>query len=299
MVASLSRSVSPDPSLRTSDTSAAFVREHDFYWRGRHFPPYEDWHVTELKDCVSTSGLSLQGGETASFQDRTIGKLASADISEQDRMIAKLEAADLDAQFPRFLELAADLRNSIYEFYLAAFADQPLHMPTMPPLARANRLLREEVSPLLFKNCTFEIKLVAAETQDPRWPRTEWALRMRPESALFFTQLTAETLATLRKLCITAETVQENLGIVFCRILIDEPGRTFRVHCRQHQPMPRRPLGGLWLPYPRSLARLSSVEQRVTDVLETTVAREGEGGAKLHLSDVYALRKAVEQGLWE
>lgn len=69
-------------------------------------------------------------------------------------LIQKLKDADENATFEKILDLPAELRNHIYEAYLAEFAEQ-LDCPSQPPLARTSRQMRAEVLPLFYGTKTF------------------------------------------------------------------------------------------------------------------------------------------------
>lgn len=71
-------------------------------------------------------------------------------------LIAKLDERDDTRTFTKFLDLPAELRNCIYEFYMVDFPST-LRLPTTPPLARTNRKIREDVLPLFYSSHEFEI----------------------------------------------------------------------------------------------------------------------------------------------
>ena len=107
-------------------------------------------------------------------------------------MIGLLEKGDDDYTFERFLDLPPELRVRVSEFYVAEFAETLKH-PTRPPLARTCRLLRQEVSPIFYGNCEFEIHL----KQDRRRPNKFAEDSM---TRLFLLHLDAVDVASIRKL---------------------------------------------------------------------------------------------------
>jgi hypothetical protein len=77
-------------------------------------------------------------------------------------MVAKLDTADKNSRFPRFLELAPELRNMVY---LYAMDDNKRRVrPAPPPVSRTCRLIRAESLPVFFKN----VKMTVHATRG--WP---------------------------------------------------------------------------------------------------------------------------------
>ena len=70
-------------------------------------------------------------------------------------LIKKLLNADKNPSFTLCLDLPAELRNQVYDFYTESLTTEPVHCPIDPPLARASRLLRAESLPIFYKTCTF------------------------------------------------------------------------------------------------------------------------------------------------
>lgn len=65
----------------------------------------------------------------------------------QPALIILLEKADADAQF-RLTDLPPELREWIYELYMAKVDPAELALSSTPPLLRASRLVRQESLPI-------------------------------------------------------------------------------------------------------------------------------------------------------
>lgn len=104
---------------------------------------------------TSYDANTLEGFAAArSLQDYGNGRLS------KKALIGVLEHADDNARFERMLELPAELRVRIYEYYCLAlghsFALGPGYVPLehrQPPLTLACRLLRQESLPLFYDTC--------------------------------------------------------------------------------------------------------------------------------------------------
>lgn len=276
------------------DTASGFVEDHDTYWRQFHMMCYKSCRVDDMKKFISERGITLSQRIETTVRDHLIRALVSADKSPQFRRFFELpaEVSIFDLTRRRYCSANdAQLRNSVYTHYLAAFSDKLLHMPNMPPLARASKNLRTEVRPLFFGECIFEIRLVAASTEDAGWPKVGWALRMRPESVAFFATLDEKSLTSIKKLCLTVET--KAWSVLACYVSIDKGGQSFTTMCRQEDPDTRADANRK---HQKTAERFRNVEEAVTRVLKKMKTREGEEVMKLRLGDVYALRGAVERG---
>lgn len=69
------------------------------------------------------------------------------------RLLSLLKA-DAEPTFANFSELPAELRVLVYNFYVDDLVQTPLNKLANPPLALANRLIRNEVLPLFYQRCT-------------------------------------------------------------------------------------------------------------------------------------------------
>lgn len=96
---------------------------------------YEDLSMAELQSFCTSRGLSSKA-TTAS------------------RLARVLEKADDAATFPRFLELAPEIRNSIYELHFRDL-DEITAPCRQPPLTLASSQLRAEALPLFYQCAKF------------------------------------------------------------------------------------------------------------------------------------------------
>lgn len=92
-------------------------------------------------------------------------EIQDAENEERKRLIVKLEDDDDEATFEKMFDLPAEMRNRIYEAYLAEFP-KGLDCPSQPPLARTNRQMRAEVLPLFYSEKTFVIHLTQRFDED-------------------------------------------------------------------------------------------------------------------------------------
>jgi hypothetical protein len=88
------------------------------------------------------------------------------DILERtkDKMVTRLKVADKNSRFPRFQELAPELREMVY---LYAMDDKACTRPAPPPISRTNRLIRSESLPVFFKNVTMNVHLFSGSQWKP------------------------------------------------------------------------------------------------------------------------------------
>ncbi|KAK3710077.1 hypothetical protein LTR37_010508 [Vermiconidia calcicola] len=92
--------------------------------------------------------------------------------------------------FQKFTDLPPELRQTIYELYVREYgknryeAARIIDNPPLPPLARTCRLLRTEVLPVFYHECTFRIKMCCSN-ETPR-------VRLDPASLTFFSTLAEE-----------------------------------------------------------------------------------------------------------
>ncbi|KAF7186751.1 hypothetical protein HII31_11983 [Pseudocercospora fuligena] len=73
-------------------------------------------------------------------------------------LIKRLMSADEDREFPRFMDLPPELRNSIYESVMDEYA-KPLTNPAQPPFALVSRQVRNEALSTFYSCCTFKVDL--------------------------------------------------------------------------------------------------------------------------------------------
>lgn len=84
---------------------------------------------------------------------------------ERESLVQVLEEADEYASFEKLFDLPAEMRNRIYEAYLAEFP-KGLDCPSQPPLTRTSRQVRAEVLPLFYSETTFVIHLTQRFDED-------------------------------------------------------------------------------------------------------------------------------------
>lgn len=76
--------------------------------------------------------------------------------NSRNQLVAVLKADDDSKVFSKFLDLPPELRERIYEFYIAGFP-RMLEFPSQPTLARTSKLMRKEVLPVFYKQATFRL----------------------------------------------------------------------------------------------------------------------------------------------
>jgi len=96
----------------------------------------------------------------------TLRDFSETDIFERNKpeMVAKLEMADKKSRFPRFLELAPELRNMVY---LYAMDDKRRVRPAPPPISRTCQLIRAESLPVFFKNVKISVGVTRHSQEEP------------------------------------------------------------------------------------------------------------------------------------
>jgi hypothetical protein len=73
-------------------------------------------------------------------------------------LIRTLETLDEDPILEQFLDLPAELRVRVYEWYIAAFSST-LRLPSTLQLLRTCGLCRQEVLPVFYANAEFELHI--------------------------------------------------------------------------------------------------------------------------------------------
>ncbi|KAK6417943.1 hypothetical protein LTR95_017267 [Oleoguttula sp. CCFEE 5521] len=122
------------------------------------------------------------------------------------KLSAQLEAADDAHEFVRLLELSSEVRLGIYKYYCSHFSHMGLCQPTPPPRADTCRQLRQEVLPVFYSQCIFQIHLT--------YPLPK--CRLTSKTASYFMALNPAYLARIRKwqVCVyhEADSIDENTG---------------------------------------------------------------------------------------
>lgn len=80
-------------------------------------------------------------------------------------MVAALKKADKTPQFRRFLDLPAEVRNSIYDLYFEDTYNKMRVRPLTPSISRVNSQIRKETLPLFFRGICMTIIVSAAPTK--------------------------------------------------------------------------------------------------------------------------------------
>jgi hypothetical protein len=148
----------------TRDDLKEFLRKRGFYHKqsenlaslealaercDRGHPSYESYNVAKLRQFVKDRNLKMALPSKAN-KKLLIQRLEDADDLD--------DATEDSRQFPRFLELPPELRNSVYTFYFKALKVVPQRF-SQPPLCKASRELRAESSGLFYEHATFSISM--------------------------------------------------------------------------------------------------------------------------------------------
>ena len=197
-------------------------------------------------------------------------------------LLPKLEKMDDVRDFPRFMELPAELRTRVYELYVAAFPNT-LRLPTKPPLSRTSRFVRQEVLPVLYENAEFQIDI----KQHSHAPRQ---FLESNETQLFLLHLAAADAACIRRLrlvvnrCVSSNVsrTMDDVQMVFC---VDLDSRDESTRVRQ---IPGGPYRSQWWSKQSQQSLLKGI-MRFVDNLEKT-----SGRTAFKLSDIHALRDVIE-----
>lgn len=94
-------------------------------------------------------------------------------------MVAKLELADKNSRFPRFLELAPELREMVYVF---AMDGKARTRPAPPPISRTSSLVRSESLPVFFRNVTMNIHVFCGPGNEPPHQKGNMVVRSKDRS---------------------------------------------------------------------------------------------------------------------
>lgn len=270
-----------------------------------HTVPASDFQ--SLLQCIARSHPGYEKCKTAELrlfaQQR---RLVDIDIPTATRQIlAKaLRLADQSPTFNLFLKLPFELRTSIYSFYCADFATEPLTLPTYPPLARANNQLLEEVLPVFYNECTFAVGLTTdihgylhtgAATGAGGIPPV---LRMRRDTTLFFRSLGAKHLAHIQSLEVTFDSRHPRTSVETfkLRVVIPRRGRPGTVQVVVHKAWADHVDCGMLHPWSErevGAEEFRELERRVEGFVESIQDRR-EGENCLVIADVYHLRSMLE-----
>ena len=249
--------------------------QHMLQHIARSLPAYEKCKTAELSRFAQQRGL------------------IDADETDRKQLMQALRHADDYPRFDRIFALPPELRASTYRLYCADFADEPLTMPAWPPLARANRQLRDEMLPIFYSECTFTVGMQTDSAGD-----ASRVLRMTRDTTLFFKSLSPEHLAHVQKLDVTLESWRPPLNVhaFAMRVVVPRNAKlgTVRADVRRGRGShPDRKEVHPWTREEVSDDYYRELERRVVRFLERIQERE-QGENHLLIADVYGLRSLLE-----
>jgi hypothetical protein len=230
--------------------------------------------------------------------------LADIDIDNADRkQLAKaLHLADQNLKFHVFLNLPSELRTSIYRFYCADFASEPLTLPTYPPLARVNNQLLEEVLPIFYDECTFAVNLTT-DVHDHilhSGNATPHVLRMQRDTTLFFKSLSEAHLSHIQNLEVSFDSRHAGVSVETfkLRVMVPRRGKPGSAKVVVHKLWQDHDDCGMLHPWVGGrevgVEQLRGLERRVERFVEG-IWKRGEGKNCLVVGDVYRLRSMLEK----
>lgn len=243
----------------------------------RSLPGYEKCKIAELRLFARQRGL------------------VNASNANRKQLAAALRAADENPRFDHFFALPPELRLMTYQFYCVDFADEPLAIPTYPPLARANRQLLTEMLPVFYSECTFSVGLTTEGYSHSTIPHV---LRMQRDTTLFFKSLSPQHLAFIQNLEVTFESRHLRRRVETFRLRVTMPGPkklgTARVSV--HRLWEECTADGLLHPWRSEhigTEKLGELEEMVQGFLKELEQRELDE-VRLVIADVYRLRTMLE-----
>ncbi|KAK1825556.1 hypothetical protein LTR12_000358 [Friedmanniomyces endolithicus] len=224
-------------------------------------PSYHKVDIHELRQRIKKRKI-----DTTAFFDKSSS-------GNRRELLAALDHADSNPRFERFLRLAQELRNKIYENYYDELAT-PIYAPSQPPLSRVCAQLRRESLPMFYATCEFEVRF-------ERLPRPSTAKRfvMCDRMLLFLHSTEPKYLTSVRSLYVVVDEspkdVNEGLG---------EDG-DHAVEMLGYLTVSQRAT-------PLENVAKSKAGAAVRELVATISARPAKN--KLRKNDFFELRKAVE-----
>lgn len=191
--------------------------------------------------------------------------------------VEALKRADSELEFPRFRELPAELRIRVYHYYVSEFGDV-LTTPAQPPLSRTCKQLRNEVLPVFYASHGVQLTFQCSDTQSN-------IFRPDDTTMLFLLNLAPENLAELRRIRIRIIKKGRGIYLIDVTLFGDE---TAAEHDITTDSSKSYNVPGM----PTVKATVANLEAGFAMVLDGVCLKEGR--KKLVLSDVYKLRKAIE-----
>ena len=248
----------------------------------RSLPGYEKCKIAELRQFA---------------QQRVLMDAKKADKADRKQLVETLRLADETPRFDQFFALPPELRVSIYRLYCADFADEPLTIPTYPPLARVNKHLRAEMLPIFYSECTFAVGLTIDSHFNGR--AIPHVLHMQRDTTLFFKSLSPESLAHVQKLEVTFESRHPGLSVEMFRLRIvvprcGKPGTAQVIVRKLFQDYVDVGILHPWNIGERvGSEQLRGLEERVASFV-AKIQQRGQSKNDLMIADVYRLRTMLE-----
>ncbi|KXS99828.1 hypothetical protein AC578_8875 [Pseudocercospora eumusae] len=234
-------------------------------------------------------------------------------VGTRGDLLSLLKNADMNPRFEKFSDLAAELRNKIYEHYFSEIR-QSLYAPSEPPITRVSRDIRQETIKMYYDSCTFDFVLRLPKTSQALGRRSLQAharrLTIPSQMRLFMSSVSPNHLAYVRKVNIQLvphherESAYQNDAHTALSIEVSEEGLDFTVESDQLFYILQD--HGQPTSYTRFMfmGRLSDEATRIRAhqaLLQIGLAvdkiAQRDGKARLKLDDLYDMRAAIEAGL--
>ena len=214
---------------------------------------------------------------------------------EHTRLIETLEQGDAELSFDKLMDLPAELRVRIYEFYVCEFPES-LFKPTQPPLARVSKQIRQELLPIFYNNHIFILEM--------HMRGVFWHTRMRwsADTEDFISRIRPIHLAMMRKIDIRIAKDPEQFAATLrhrdlyyfsiqlgdsrhsCSVVLSQWARIPVIHQRSRR-------------YVRWQKNLESIPGDLQAIFEAARHRTPEKNPRLKLADLAAARMKVESRL--
>jgi hypothetical protein len=273
---------------------------HDHYWQLREGYPASKQHLTdillhtgyevkksankdELQSLVRRAWMGRLCYDKCSHLDlkqfAVARDLVDARKKPTKRWLAdRLIAGDDNRSFMKIFDLPPELRRLIYEFYISDFNEDSLEEPTQPPLARTCRMMRNEVLPMFYSKCMFDLKFSTMPSHDTSNVR----FRMDPSSFIWLATLAPGCIGDIRQLGIqfkdAAFVLDYKTGAFWVDIDLNAGSKLCRTDSNDEMGKKEQ-----------------QVRSEVRKVLKKVFIRER--GKRLTLQDLYDVGSAVERAL--
>lgn len=173
---------------RSRKSKADLLAKHQSM--GRDIPAHSEAYLNEMEDrqeCghMVYEDLNISKQELARFiKDRQLDRDRSwlAKSPSRRQLIKRLQEADLVKDFPKFVDLAPELRERIYELHVSSLPDRVAFPFKLPPIARSSQLLRREALPVIFQN--LGVFFVYVDQEDVRFSTYDHSASIRKLTAL-------------------------------------------------------------------------------------------------------------------